>query len=47
MFLKRSNRNTLALKFDEVEIVERELSSYDQHPHYEELSLLGGATIIN
>jgi hypothetical protein len=36
MLVKRSNRNTLILNFDEAENVESEISTYDQHPCYEE-----------
>jgi hypothetical protein len=36
MFVKQYNKNTLSLNFDEVETMERDLSSYDQHPRYDE-----------
>jgi hypothetical protein len=41
MFIKRVNRNTLALNLDEVEIIERELSSYDHHSHSKEIRSAG------
>jgi hypothetical protein len=37
MFVKRDGKDTLALNFDEDKIVERELSSYDHHPHCKEI----------
>jgi hypothetical protein len=46
MFVKRSNKNTLALKFDDVEIVKRELSAYDQHPRYEETKSTGKKSLL-
>jgi hypothetical protein len=36
IFVKRENRNTLSLNFDEAEMVEIELSSYNHHLHSEE-----------
>jgi hypothetical protein len=33
MFFKRANRETLSLIFNEAKTIERELSSYDHHPH--------------
>jgi hypothetical protein len=33
MFFKRARRNTLDLNFDEDETIEKELSSYDNHPY--------------
>jgi hypothetical protein len=36
----------LALKFDEVETVERELSAYDQHPRYEETKSVGKKPLL-
>jgi hypothetical protein len=41
MFVKRANRDTLVVNFDEAETVERELPSYDHHPHYEEIKSVG------
>jgi hypothetical protein len=46
MFVKQSNKNTLALKFDEAETVERELSAYDQHPCYEETKSVGKKPLL-
>ena len=46
MFVKRKNRNTLALNFDEVEMVEREISSYDHHSHSEETILYGKKSLL-
>jgi hypothetical protein len=36
MLVKIGNKNTLALNFDDAKTIERELSSYDHHSHYEE-----------
>jgi len=36
----------LALNFDEDETVERELSSYDQHPRYEKTKLDGKKPLL-
>jgi hypothetical protein len=41
MFVKRDNKNTLALNFDEAETIERELSSYEHHSHSEETKTVG------
>jgi hypothetical protein len=41
MFVKRANKNTLALNFDEAETMEKELSTYDQHLHYEDTKSAG------
>jgi hypothetical protein len=46
MFIKRASRNTLALNFDEAEIIERELSSYEHHPHSEEISSVGNKPLL-
>jgi hypothetical protein len=46
MFSKRSQRNTLALKFDEVETMEIELSAYEKHPHYEETKSTGKKPLL-
>jgi hypothetical protein len=39
MFVKMDKNNTLALNFDEAEIVERELSSYEHYLHTEETKM--------
>jgi hypothetical protein len=41
IFVKRDNKKTLALNFDEVEIVEKELSSYEHHSYTEETKTSG------
>jgi hypothetical protein len=46
MFVKQSNRNTLALNFDEAETVERELSTYEQHARYKETKSAGKKPLL-
>jgi hypothetical protein len=46
MFFKRANKNTLDLNFDEDEKVERELFSYDNHSHLEEIKLAGNKPFL-
>jgi hypothetical protein len=46
MFVKRANKNTLALNFDEVETVEGELSSYEHHSHTEEAKMTGKRPLL-
>jgi hypothetical protein len=40
IFFKMANKNTLELDFDEAEIVERELSSYEHPSHTEETKIM-------
>jgi hypothetical protein len=46
MFVKRDNKNTLALNFDEAETIERELSSYEHHSHTKETKTIGKRPLL-
>jgi len=37
MFVKRNGKTNLTLNFDEAKTIEREISSYDHHPHSREI----------
>jgi hypothetical protein len=46
MFFNQASRDNLSLNFDEAKTIERELSSYNHHFHYEEIKLAGKKPLL-